>query len=212
MLECAAGTTAGRLNPRQQQRRPTGNVGFGAEDGGGGDSSSNNSSSRETVLLHLWDEQTCLTSLFRKGDGLVVYWPWLVQQQQPHAQSGDVVLDPAAAMGARAPSQQQSLSSQVRNSIRESKKVVVANATEFLELIDCPFQVFVWKHVFVCRVCCLFPCASTCSRYPRSGSLFHCSLLGRMCRLVDAHKINSLPIPRLCHAVLHRPHIHTWTR
>ena len=86
------------------------------------------------------------------------------------------------------------------------------DATEFLELIDCPFQVFVWKHVFVCRVCCLFPCASTCSRYPRSGSLFHCSLLGRVCRLVDAHKINSLPIPRLCHAVLHRPHIHTWTR
>lgn len=121
VLECAAGTTAGRLNPRQQQRRPTGNVGFGAEDGGGGDSSSNNSSSRETVLLHLWDEQTCLTSLFRKGDGLVVYWPWLVQQQQPHAQSGDVVLDPAAAMGARAPSQQQSLSSQVRNSIHERR-------------------------------------------------------------------------------------------
>lgn len=66
----------------------------------------------------------------------------------------------------------------------------------FLELIDCPFQVFVWKHVFVpwCSVCCLFPCASTCSRYPRFGSLFHCSLLGRMCRLVDAHKIHSLPI------------------
>eukprot|EP00903_Cladosiphon_okamuranus_P008777 g8408.t1 len=111
VLECAARSTAGRVNrlQEQRQRRPDktnrGNVGLGgAEDGGGCD----NSSGRETVLLHLWDEQTCLTSLFRKGDGLAVYWPWLVQQQP---QGGEVVHDSAG--GRTASQQQQSLSSQV---------------------------------------------------------------------------------------------------
>lgn len=35
---------------------------------------------RETVLLHLWDEQMCLASLFARGDGLAIYWPWVVEE------------------------------------------------------------------------------------------------------------------------------------
>eukprot|EP00752_Nemacystus_decipiens_P006458 g5816.t1 len=114
VLECAARATAARPAQEQQHRRPGGPseestnsggyAGFVAEDGGGCGTSGSGGSSRETVLLHLWDEQTCLTSLFRKGDGLVVYWPWLVQQQQQQQpQSGDVALDSAHSLLSQVP-------------------------------------------------------------------------------------------------------------
>ncbi|CAN0434935.1 unnamed protein product, partial [Hapterophycus canaliculatus] len=77
--------------------------GGGGEDGAGG--------IRDTVLLHLWDEQTCLASLFRKGDGLAVYWPWLVQQQQQQP-SGDFAGQSVAPPGGLV-SQQQFASSQL---------------------------------------------------------------------------------------------------
>ncbi|CAB1111368.1 unnamed protein product [Ectocarpus sp. CCAP 1310/34] len=77
---------------------------------GGEDDGSSSSSSRETVLFHLWDEQTCLTSLFRKGDGLGVYWPWLVREQQPRSSGGD---QGSAAAPGGLPSQQQLVSSQL---------------------------------------------------------------------------------------------------
>lgn len=112
VLECAAGNTAG--GRRQESSSSSGgNDRLGAQDGRGGDSSS----CRETVLFHLWDEQTCLTSLFRKGDGLAVYWPWLVQQQP---RVGDAVHD---STGERAAPEQQPLSSQVRTSNRRENEM-----------------------------------------------------------------------------------------
>ncbi|CAM9796220.1 unnamed protein product, partial [Scytosiphon promiscuus] len=61
----------------------------GDGDGGGGTGDGSADRSKDTVLLHLWDEQTCLASLFRKGDGLAVYWPWLVQHQPSNDSAGD---------------------------------------------------------------------------------------------------------------------------
>lgn len=43
---------------------------------------------RETVLFHLWDDQMCLAALFRKGDGLAIFWPWLVQSEVHDAPEG----------------------------------------------------------------------------------------------------------------------------
>ncbi|CAM9360129.1 unnamed protein product, partial [Ectocarpus sp. 4 AP-2014] len=87
VLECAANPRAVGQQQQQQGRKQQHRRGeAGGEDDG---SSSSSSSSRETVLFHLWDEQTCLTSLFRKGDGLGVYWPWLVREQQPRGSGSD---------------------------------------------------------------------------------------------------------------------------
>lgn len=75
VLQCAA---AGRERRNRNSRDRVGgtdeNVGGDRDDYPGGAKGG-----AETVLLHLWDEQTCLASLFRKGDGLAIFWPWLVQ-------------------------------------------------------------------------------------------------------------------------------------
>ncbi|CAM9473095.1 unnamed protein product [Pylaiella littoralis] len=110
VLECAARMGAEQQQKQQQQQgrwRPSGRVEAGAN---GGDGRCDSSGGRETVLLHLWDEQTCLTSLFQKGDGLAVYWPWLAEQQQ----SGDSIHDDSVPLTGRGTSSQQnSLSSQL---------------------------------------------------------------------------------------------------
>lgn len=62
---------------------------------------------RETVLLHLWDEQMCLTSLFQKGDGLAVYWPWLVQSDPQDAAGGRIGLSQAPSLSSQASSRGQ---------------------------------------------------------------------------------------------------------
>ncbi|CAM9247462.1 unnamed protein product [Laminaria digitata] len=59
---------------------------------------------RETVLLHLWDEQTCLTSLFQKGDGLALYWPWLVQSDPQDAAGGRIGFSQAPSLSSQASS------------------------------------------------------------------------------------------------------------
>lgn len=59
---------------------------------------------RETVLLHLWDEQMCLTSLFQKGDGLAVYWPWLVQSDPQDAAGGRIGFSQAPSLSSQASS------------------------------------------------------------------------------------------------------------
>lgn len=103
---------------QQGRRRPSGRVEAGAN---GGDGRCDSSGGRETVLLHLWDEQTCLTSLFQKGDGLAVYWPWLAEQQQ----SGDSIHDDSVPLTGRGTSSQQnSLSSQVRQQQRQRYQVL----------------------------------------------------------------------------------------
>lgn len=57
---------------------------------------------RGTVLLHLWDEQMCLTSLFQKGDGLALYWPWLVQSDLQDAAGGRIGFSQAPSHSSQA--------------------------------------------------------------------------------------------------------------
>ncbi|CAN0031945.1 unnamed protein product [Ectocarpus fasciculatus] len=112
VLECAANPKAGglRQQQQQQQQQQQGRKQQHRRGEAGGEDDGSSSSSRETVLFHLWDEQTCLTSLFRKGDGLGVYWPWLVREPQPRGSGGDQ--GPVAAPGGQS-SQQQLVSSQL---------------------------------------------------------------------------------------------------
>lgn len=132
VLECAAGAGAKRREQgrgdqrklrrpgdRQRADHPGNDSGGGVGDEDGGDDGGGGGSlSGETVLLHLWDEQTCLTSLFRKGDGLALYWPWLVQQQeQEQEQPQGVGVGVEAAMRGGDVSRLQPLSSQVRGAV-----------------------------------------------------------------------------------------------
>lgn len=59
---------------------------------------------REKVLLHLWDEQMCLTSLFQKGDGLAIYWPWLVQSDPQDSAGGHIGFSQAPSLSSQASS------------------------------------------------------------------------------------------------------------
>lgn len=71
VLECATGKSGGQ----EERFEPT-----QASVAGNGD--------RETILFHLWDEQMCLASLFRKGDGLAIYWPWVMQSDVQDVNAG----------------------------------------------------------------------------------------------------------------------------
>lgn len=57
--------------------------GAGASFDGGGDGGNARGDGadgeKDIAVLNLWDEQMCLASLFKKGDGLAIYWPWVVQ-------------------------------------------------------------------------------------------------------------------------------------
>ena len=77
-------------------------MGGGDEDGSRGGIAADGE--RETVLLHLWDDQMCLTSLFQKGDGLAIYWPWLVQSDPQDSAGGRIGFSQASSLFSQASS------------------------------------------------------------------------------------------------------------
>lgn len=82
----------------------SGSGGNGDADGGVG-STQGPADRDDTVFFHLWDEQMCLATLFQKGDGLAIFWPWVMQSDDHDTPGGRSV-----------PSQQPlALSSQVRD-------------------------------------------------------------------------------------------------
>ena len=94
VLECAV--------TGKRSRGERGGGGSEADEGGAGDGGEETT----VVLLHLWDEQMCLSSLFARGDGLAIYWPWVVEEvgegmvksslgssQQPSALESQASLD-----------------------------------------------------------------------------------------------------------------------
>lgn len=74
VLECAGSTKGGCREEEWAQSRQATALGDGE---------------RETVSLHLWDEQMCLASLFRKGDGLAIFWPWVMRSDVPDVPAGE---------------------------------------------------------------------------------------------------------------------------
>lgn len=135
VLECAA-------LRRRDGTRASSQRGYGDELSGKGESIGTDSE-RETVLFHLWDEQICLASLFRKGDGLAIYWPWLVQ--------GEGNDPPGASLGLP----QQSLAFTSQASLEHSK-----HTAGKLYLHDCVVGV---------KCCCM--CPSLFSNSPDSGRI-----------------------------------------
>ncbi|CAM9247483.1 unnamed protein product [Sphacelaria rigidula] len=74
VLECAGASRGGCREEERTQSRQATALGDGE---------------RQTVLLHLWDEQMCLASLFRKGDGLAIFWPWVMRSDVPEVPAGE---------------------------------------------------------------------------------------------------------------------------
>lgn len=64
--------------------------------GEGGGKASDRGDRDHTVLLRLWDEQMCLSELFRKGDALALYWPWVVCGNEHESSGGGAGLSQQA--------------------------------------------------------------------------------------------------------------------